>query len=50
MAELVVLGFPNKEQAEQAMAVGADLQKQELLDLEDGALVCRTPDGKIKVQ
>ena len=50
MAELVVLGFPSKERAEQAMAVSADLQRQELLDLEDGALVWRTPDGKIKVQ
>jgi uncharacterized membrane protein/uncharacterized BrkB/YihY/UPF0761 family membrane protein len=48
--ELVVLGFPNKERAEQAMAVAADLQRQELLDLEDAALVWRTPDGKIKVQ
>jgi len=50
MAELVVLGFPNKEQAEQVMEIGAKLRKEELLDLEDAALVWRTPDGKIKVQ
>jgi uncharacterized membrane protein len=50
MADLVVLGFPNKERAEQVMEVSARLRKQELLDLEDAALVWRTPDGKIKVQ
>jgi uncharacterized membrane protein len=50
MADLVVLGFPTKEKAEQVMEVGASLRKQELLDLEDAALVWRTQDGKIKVQ
>jgi uncharacterized membrane protein len=47
---LVVLGFPSKERAEQVMEVVASLRKQELLDLEDSALVWRTPDGKIKTQ
>jgi uncharacterized membrane protein len=50
MTELVVLGFPNKERAEQVMNLGAGLQRQELLDLEDAALVWRTPDGKLKIQ
>ena len=50
MADLVVLGFPNRERAEQVMEVAASLRKQELLDLEDAALVWRTPDGKIKIQ
>jgi uncharacterized membrane protein len=50
MAELVVLGFPSREQAERVMEVTEDLRKQELLDLEDAALVWRTPDGKIKTQ
>jgi len=50
MAELVVLGFPSKEQAERVMEVAESLGKQELLDLEDSALVWRTQDGKIKTQ
>jgi uncharacterized membrane protein len=50
MAELVVLGFPNRERAEQVMDLAGHLRRQELLDLEDAALVWRTPDGKIKVQ
>lgn len=50
MADLFVLGFPTKEKAEAVMEVAKDLQKQELLDLEDAALVWRTADGKIKIQ
>src|SRR3954469_16832903 len=50
MADLFVLGFPTKEKAEAVLEVTRDLQKQELLDLEDAALVWRTGDGKIKVQ
>jgi uncharacterized membrane protein len=50
MADLVVLGFKDKETAEQVAAVGAQLRKEELLDLEDAAIVWRTPDGKIKTQ
>jgi uncharacterized membrane protein len=50
MSDLVVLGFPSKERAEQVMDVAGSLNRQELLDLEDAALVWRTPDGKIKVQ
>src|SRR4051795_1146434 len=50
MADLFVLGFPTKEKAEAVMEISRDLQKQELLDLEDAALVWRTADGKIKVQ
>jgi uncharacterized membrane protein len=50
MSELVVLGFPSKDRAEQVMDLAGGLGQQELLDLEDAALVWRTPDGKIKVQ
>ncbi|HEY6794356.1 MAG TPA: DUF1269 domain-containing protein [Kineosporiaceae bacterium] len=50
MADLFVLGFPTKEKAEAVMEVTRSLQKEELLDLEDAALVWRTADGKIKVQ
>lgn len=50
MTELVVLGFPDKERAEQVMDLAERLGRQELLDLEDAALVWRTPEGKIKIQ
>jgi uncharacterized membrane protein len=50
MAELFVLGFPSKERAEAVLEVARDLEKQQLLDLEDAALVWRTAEGKIKVQ
>jgi uncharacterized membrane protein len=50
VADLFVLGFPTKEKAEAVLEIAKDLQKQELLDLEDAALVWRTADGKIKVQ
>jgi uncharacterized membrane protein len=50
MADLFVLGFPTKEKAEAVMEVARSLEKEELLDLEDAALVWRTADGKIKVQ
>jgi uncharacterized membrane protein len=47
MSDLVVLGFPSKERAEQVMDVAGSLNRQELLDLEDAAVVWRRPDGKI---
>lgn len=50
MADLFVLGFPTRERAEAVMEIAKDLQKQELLDLEDAALVWRTTDGRIKLQ
>jgi len=50
MAELFVLVFPSREKAEAVLEVARDLRRQELLDLEDAALVWRTADGNIKVQ
>ncbi|MGY0022170.1 DUF1269 domain-containing protein [Streptomyces sp. cg35] len=50
MADLVVLGFTDKEKAEAVLRLSRDLSKQELLDLEDAALAWRTADGKIHVQ
>ncbi|WJV50642.1 DUF1269 domain-containing protein [Streptomyces flavofungini] len=50
MAELVVLGFSDKEKAEAVMRLGKELSHQELLDLEDAALAWRTMDGKIHVR
>lgn len=50
MTDLFVLGFPTKEKAEAVLELARQLQKEELLDLEDAALVWRTSEGKIKVQ
>ncbi|WP_320776836.1 DUF1269 domain-containing protein [Streptomyces sp. CRN 30] len=50
MAELVVLGFADKEKAESVLRLAKDLSRQELLDLEDAALAWRTLDGKIHVR
>jgi uncharacterized membrane protein len=49
LADLFVLGFGSKEKAEAVLELTKDLQKQELLDLEDAALVWRTDDGKINI-
>ncbi|MCQ4206024.1 DUF1269 domain-containing protein [Streptomyces longispororuber] len=50
MAELVVLGFSDKEKAEGVLRLSKELSRQELLDLEDAALAWRTMDGKIHVR
>ncbi|MFI0235876.1 DUF1269 domain-containing protein [Streptomyces sp. NPDC016845] len=49
MADLVVLGFSDKEKAEGVLRLAKDLSKQELLDLEDAALAWRTMDGKLHI-
>ncbi|MEV0522329.1 DUF1269 domain-containing protein [Streptomyces sp. NPDC050439] len=49
MADLVVLGFADKEKAEGVLRLSKELSRQELLDLEDAALAWRTMDGKIHV-
>ncbi|MYW63346.1 DUF1269 domain-containing protein [Streptomyces sp. SID8379] len=50
MADLVVLGFADKEKAEAVLRLSKELSRQELLDLEDAALAWRTMDGKIHVK
>ncbi|MFD7709642.1 DUF1269 domain-containing protein [Streptomyces sp. NPDC059785] len=50
MADLVVLGFSDKDKADAVMRLAKELSKQELLDLEDAALAWRTMDGKIRVR
>lgn len=49
MADLIVLGFSDKEKAEAVMRLAKDLSRQELLDLEDSAVAWRTADGKMHV-
>ncbi|MEU5685118.1 DUF1269 domain-containing protein [Streptomyces venezuelae] len=50
MADLVVLGFTDKDKAEAVLRLSKELSRQELLDLEDAALAWRTPDGKVHVR
>lgn len=49
MADLVVLGFKDMDTAAAVAQVAQQLQKEELLDLEDAAIVVRQPDGKVKI-
>ncbi|MEU6826351.1 DUF1269 domain-containing protein [Streptomyces atriruber] len=50
MADLVVLGFTDKDKAEAVLRLSKELSRQELLDLEDAALAWRTMDGKVHVR
>lgn len=50
MADLVVLGFTDKDKAEAVLRLSKELSRQELLDLEDAALAWRTTDGKVHVR
>jgi uncharacterized membrane protein len=51
MADLVVLGFESKEQAQQVWALAQLMEKQELVDLADSALAWRDEaSGRIKIE
>lgn len=50
MADLIVLGFNDRATAEEAFELGADLRKQELIDLADAALAWRDDKGKVRIQ
>jgi uncharacterized membrane protein len=51
VSQLVVLGFDSRQQAEQVFGVvNEELTKQQLLKLEDSALVWREADGKVRIQ
>ncbi|QEU93309.1 DUF1269 domain-containing protein [Streptomyces kanamyceticus] len=50
MADLVVLGFSDKDKAEAVLRLSKELSRQELLDLEDAALAWRTMDEKVHVR
>src|SRR5262249_4601408 len=49
MADLVVLGFDNRRDAEEGFELGASLQGEELLDLEDAALAWRDDRGRVRI-
>ncbi|MFM9111071.1 MAG: DUF1269 domain-containing protein, partial [Prochlorococcaceae cyanobacterium] len=47
MSSLVVLGFPSVEEAEQVRRDLADLQREQLLSLEDAVVVERDAEGRV---
>lgn len=49
MADLVVLGFDNRRVAEEVFDLGASLEGEELLDLEDAALAWRDDKGRVRI-
>ena len=50
MANLVVLGLDNREDAERVFDLAGDLAKQELLQLEDAAYAYKDDKGKVRIQ
>ena len=50
MSELIVFAFPTETGASEMDETIHYLQKEELIELKDAAVVIRKPDGKIKVK
>ena len=50
MSELIVLAFDSETGAEQMRDTLKGLQKQQIVELEDAAVVVRKQDGKVKVK
>ncbi|MGA4552877.1 DUF1269 domain-containing protein [Methylorubrum aminovorans] len=50
MAELVVIGFEDPQQADSALNELARLQTEYLIDLEDAVVAVRSPDGKLRLK
>ncbi len=50
MAELVVVGFEDPNEADRALTELARLQKEYLIDLEDAVVAIRGPDGKLRLK
>jgi len=50
MSELFVLAVDNEPEAQQLVGILSRLQKENLITLEDAAVVTRKPDGKVKVK
>jgi uncharacterized membrane protein len=50
MAELVVVGFDDPQEADRVLTELQRLQKEYLIDLEDAVVVIRTPDGKVQLK
>ena len=50
MAKLIVFAFDNETEAERMRDTLVDMQKQEIISLQDAAVVIRKQDGKVKVK
>jgi len=50
MADLVVIGFDDPNEADRALAEVLRLQKEYLIDLEDAVVAVRGPDGKLRLK
>lgn len=50
MSDLIVLAFKDETGAGQMLDKLADLQKMQIIALDDAAVVVRRPDGKVKVK
>src|SRR3712207_8244479 len=50
MAELVVVGFEDPNEADRALTELARLQKEYLIDLEDAVVAIRGLDGKLRLK
>jgi uncharacterized membrane protein len=50
MAELVVVAFENRDEADRVLTELARLQKEYLIDLEDAVVAIRQPDGKVQLK
>ena len=50
MSNLIVIAFDNEHDAERVRDELGNMQKQELIKLDDAAVVIRKMDGKVKVK
>ncbi len=50
MSDLLVFAFDNPDGANEMIGTIQSLQKQQLIQLADAAIVVRKPDGKAKVK
>ena len=50
MAELVVIGFDDPQEADRALTELARLQREYLIDLEDAVVAIRGQDGKLRLK
>jgi uncharacterized membrane protein len=50
MADLVVVGFDDPQQADRALTELVRLQKEYLIDLEDAVVAIRGPDGTVRIK
>ncbi len=50
MADLIVLGFEDLATAQEVFELGSQMQREELIDLEDAALAWRDESGRVRIQ